>query len=185
MGPTIEVITYEDFVARSKYLRQGLVLTSHSLLWYVITYPWLIDIPDFGDKVLVYSINVNTMFIFNACRQAYIHIWTYKFKTDNINYIVATILWYFVAFEQNYISCRILHGVSGHIGDNYFILSYCVYVCTLIINICFHLKQIIKMVREIWMHVNVIYIYIEREREREIERERERIQGYEIQYICR
>ena len=34
-------IWYEDFVARSKYLRQGWVITSHSLLWDVITYPCL------------------------------------------------------------------------------------------------------------------------------------------------
>ena len=32
---------YEDFVARSKYLRQGKVITSHSLLWDVITYSCL------------------------------------------------------------------------------------------------------------------------------------------------
>ena len=32
---------FEDFGAKSMYLRQGYVITSHSLLWDVITYPCL------------------------------------------------------------------------------------------------------------------------------------------------
>ena len=32
---------YEDFDARGRYLRQGYVISSHSLLWDVITYPCL------------------------------------------------------------------------------------------------------------------------------------------------
>ena len=32
---------YVDFAARSRYLREGWVITSHSLLWGVITYPCL------------------------------------------------------------------------------------------------------------------------------------------------
>ena len=34
-------ISYEDFVARSRYLNQGYVITSHGKMWDVITYPCL------------------------------------------------------------------------------------------------------------------------------------------------
>ena len=41
LGPATLATTYEDFGARSRYLRQGKVITSHSLLWDVITYTCL------------------------------------------------------------------------------------------------------------------------------------------------
>ena len=56
---------YEDFGARSRYLRQLKVIANHSSLWDAITYPWL--------RYLLLATTSSYIYIYHAGRNKYIH----------------------------------------------------------------------------------------------------------------
>ena len=94
---------YEEFGVRSRYLRQGLVITSHNLLWYAITYPclrFLLMMPKSS-----YIININL----NLCR-LHITVYIYIVLPFNFNWTIDSI-YNSTSCEDLHIVCFMYHDV--------------------------------------------------------------------------